>query len=175
MNTEYYRFINISNWNYIKDTLKERITVKPNQRQLILSQEIKEWLNSQISKDVTAFTSKEHQIINAIVFIQEPKSECSIHVDGLHPDRKGAPNWSLNIPLTESDAEMTWYDGPYSLNIKDSQGLPYLDIDWQYQPNLVETIKVDKPVIVNINKPHKVVNLSNHVRMILSIRFNPDL
>lgn len=175
MNTEYYRIIDISNWNLIKDTLKKHITIKPNQRQVILSQETKNWLYNQISKDVTTFTSKEHQLINAIVFIQEPNSECSIHVDGLHPDRKGAPNWALNIPLTESDAEMTWYDGPYSLNIKDSQGLPYLDIDWQYQPNLVETIKVDKPVIVNINKPHKVVNLSNHVRMILSIRFNPDL
>lgn len=172
---EYHHLINISNWESIKEKIKSNIKIVPHQRQVILSSNVKEWLSGQILTDITALTNKEHKITNAIVFVQEPKSECTIHVDGMDPTRKGAPNWALNIPITESDAEMSWYEGVYSLNIKDSQGLAYLDIDWIHGPNITKTIKVDKPVIVNIDTPHKVVNFSNHVRIILSIRFSPDI
>jgi hypothetical protein len=172
---EYHRLVNIPTWNSIRDRFKNRIKNIKNQRQIVLSAEAKNWLSGQLLPDITALTNKRHTITYAILFIQQPKSECSIHVDGINPTREGHPDWALNIPITESDAEMSWYEGVYSLNTKDSQGLPYLDIEWLHGPNLAKTVKVDKPMFVNIDKPHKVVNFSNHVRMILSVRFSPDI
>jgi hypothetical protein len=172
---EYHRPISISNWNIIQEKFKEKLKVIIDQKQIILSNEEKKWLSTHLLPDVKLLTGKEHKITNAILFIQGPKTESSIHIDGLSPTRLNHPDWALNIPITDSDAEMSWYEGIYSLNIKDSQGLTYLDIDWQHGPNLAKIIKIEHPIIVNIDKPHKVVNFSNHVRMILSVRFNPDI
>lgn len=172
---EYYRHANIVNWNLIKKKLIDKLKIVTYQKQIMLSNEEKQWLSAHILPDITALTNKQHKITHAILFIQQPKSENSIHVDGITADRAHHPDKALNIPITESNAEMSWYEGVYSLNIKDSQGLAYLDIDWIHGPNLVKTVTVDQPMIVNINKPHKVVNFSNHTRMILSIRFSPDI
>ena len=174
---EYHRpiSISISNYNLIQEKLKDKLKIITIQKQILLSTEEKKWLSTQLLSEIESLTGKQHKITNAILFIQQPKAESSIHVDGISPIRLNHPNWALNIPITKSDAEMSWYEGVYSLNIKDSQGLAYLDINWQHGPNLAKIIKIDQPIIVNIDKPHKVVNFSNHVRMILSVRFTPDL
>lgn len=172
---EYYRIVSVSNWNLIQEKFIHKLNIIENQRQILLSAKEKKWLSDQLLPDIESITGKQHKITHAILFIQQPKSECSIHIDGIKPNRVDHPNWAVNIPITESDAEMSWYEGVYSLNIKDSQGLAYLDIDWRHGPNLAKTIKIDRPTIVKIDKPHKVVNFSNHIRIILSVRFNPDI
>ena len=121
------------------------------------------------------FDNIKHRISKAIIFVQPPQLKGIIHVDGIHASRVGHPNWALNIPITNSDAEMYWYQGNYSLKAEHSKGLPYLDIEWTYGPNIAKTIKINHPMIVNIDTPHSVTNFSNHTRMILSVRFSPDL
>ena len=122
-----------------------------------------------------ANTDTMSMIYYALTFIQPPNLKGIIHVDGIKPGRTGHPDWALNIPITTSDAEMSWYKGDYTLKTEDNQGLAYLNIVWTDGPNLAKTIKVDQPMIVNIDTPHSVTNFSNHLRMILSVRFNPDL
>jgi len=172
---EYTRPIAITNWQAIQDKFKDKESIAFNKRNLILSKEERNWIAEQILPDVNAYTGIEHTVTNAIIFIQPSKLKGVIHVDGIKPGREGHPNWAVNIPITNSDAEMYWYEGTYTLKTEDNHGLAYLDINWTYGPNVAKTVKVDRPIIVNIDTPHSVTNFSNHLRMVLSIRFNPDL
>jgi hypothetical protein len=172
---EYTRSITITNWQAIQDKFKDKESIAFNKRNLILSAKERHWIAEQILPDINKFTGMEHNVANAIIFIQPANLKGVIHVDGIKPGREGHPDWALNIPITTSDAEMSWYEGNYTLKTEDNQGLAYLDIVWTSGPNLAKAIKVDRPIIVNIDTPHSVTNFSNHLRMVLSIRFNPDL
>jgi len=167
--------ITITKWQAIQDKFKDKVLLFADKRALILSAEEREWVAGQILVDINTFTGLEHKVANGIIFIQPPKTKGIIHVDGIKPAREGHPNWALNIPITSSDAEMSWYEGAYTLKTEDNRGLAYLDIIWHHGPDLAKTIKVDRPIIVNIDTPHSVTNFSNHTRLILSIRFSPDL
>ena len=172
---KYIHPITITNWQVIQDKFKDKESVAFNKRNMVLSAEERHWIAEQILPDINEFTGIEHKVSNAIIFIQPPKLQGVIHVDGIKPGRVGHPNWALNIPITDSDAEMSWHEGDYTLTAEDNQGLAYLDIVWTSGPNLANTVKVDRPMIVNIDTPHSVTNFSNHIRMILSVRFSPDL
>jgi hypothetical protein len=171
----YSHLSTITNWQAIQDKFKDKALLFADKRNLILSAEEQAWVAEQILADINTFTGLEHKVANGIIFIQPPKTKGIIHVDGIKPGREGHPNWALNIPITSSDAEMFWYDGAYTLKTEDNRGLAYLDIIWHHGPDLAKTIKVDSPIIVNIDTPHSVTNFSNHTRLILSIRFSPDL
>lgn len=172
---KYTQPITITKWQAIQDKFKDKELFAVNKRNMVLSADERNWIAEQILPDVNAFTGTEHKVANAIIFIQPPKLKGVIHVDGIKPGRVGHPNWAVNIPLTTSDAEMYWYEGNYTLKTEDNQGLAYLDINWTYGPNLAKTVKVNCPIIVNIDTPHSVTNFSNHLRMVLSVRFTPDL
>jgi hypothetical protein len=171
----YSRLITITNWQSIQNKFKNTALLFADKRNLILSAEERAWVAEQILPDINTFTGLEHKVANAIIFIQQPKTKGILHVDGIKPGRAGHPDWAVNIPITTSDAEMSWYEGDYTLKTKDNRGLAYLDIAWTYGPNLAKTVKVDHPMIVDIDTPHSVTNFSDHVRMILSVRFSPDL
>jgi hypothetical protein len=171
----YLRPITITKWQTIQDKFKDKALLFADKINLVLPAEERAWVAEQILPDIIAFTKLEHKITNAIIFIQPPKLKGIIHVDGIKPNREGHPNWAVNIPITSSDAEMSWYEGAYTLKTEDRHGLAYLDIVWHHGPNLAKTVKVDKPMIVDIDTPHSVTNFSNHTRLILSVRFSPDL
>jgi hypothetical protein len=172
---KYTQPITISNWKIILDKFKDKESIAHDKRSIVLSADERNWIAEQILSDVNAFTKLEHKVANAIIFIQPPKLRGIIHVDGIKPNREGHPNWAVNIPITTSDAEMSWYEGNYTLQTEDNRGLAYLDIIWHHGPNLAKIIKVDCPMVVDIDTPHSVTNFSNHTRMILSVRFIPDL
>jgi hypothetical protein len=167
--------ITITNWQAIQDKFKDKELIAFNKRSIVLSAEEQNWVGEQILADINKFTGKEHKVANAIIFVQPAKLKGIIHVDGIKPGRVGHPNWAVNIPLTSNDAEMSWYEGNYILKTEGNQGLAYLDITWTYGPNIAKTVKVDRPIIVNIDTPHSVTNFSNQLRMVLSVRFTPDL
>ena len=172
---EYAHPITITNWQVIQDKFKDKESVAFNKRNMVLSADERNWIAEQILPEINTFTGIEHKVSNAIIFIQPSNLKGVIHVDGIKPGRVGHPDWALNIPITNSDAEMSWYEGNYALKTEGTQGLAYLDILWTYGPNLAKTVKVDQPMIVNIDTPHSVTNFSDHLRMILSVRFSPDL
>jgi hypothetical protein len=174
---KYYFPIDITKWQLILDKFKN-IELPKTELSIVLSSFEKLWLAEQILPDIKALTKKDHQITIAIIFIQPPKMVGNIHVDGIRADRLGHPNWSLNIPLTNTQATMSWYTGEYKINLKTDDkvtNLPYLILDWNNSPVVADTALIDSPVIVHIGTPHSVVNQSDQTRMILSVRFSPDL
>jgi hypothetical protein len=98
-----------------------------------------------------------------------------MHVDGFSTERKGACDWALNIPIA-SVGEMSWYGGDYELaKTANGQGLGYLEPVWKTEMRLLDSVSVDRPTIVKINVPHQVINHSTQRRLVLSLRFTPDI
>jgi hypothetical protein len=175
-----HRPIDLTKWPLIKDYFKDKVELFPypyNKLSLILTPLETEWLAQQILPDIELITKKKHKIHRAIIFMQPPNLVGGVHVDGIHPERTNNVNWAVNIPLTNTPAEMFWYNGEYKLILKDGDrsGVPYLTLDWLSKSEIDETIIVDKPVIIYIEKPHNAKNLTDEIRLILTVRFTPDL
>jgi len=58
---------------------------------------------------------------------------------------------------------------------KTKEGLKLLKIKWKEEPKVIERALINEPTIVQVNVPHNVENLSDQQRLMLSIRFVPDL
>jgi hypothetical protein len=167
--------IEISNWQIIQDNFKSKIKDHYDKNYIVLSEEETTWLSEKLIQEINKFTGKKHIIFKAIIFIQTPKSSGPIHIDGIIPNDPKQIKWAVNIPLTNSDAEMSWYEGDYTLQTELVKGLPYLNILWHEDPHMAETVELDRPLIVNIDAPHRVKNFSDDYRAILSIRCSPNL
>jgi hypothetical protein len=50
-----------------------------------------------------------------------------------------------------------------------------LQIDWETEPSLANWKIIDTPTLVKINIPHHIENLSDLPRLMLSVRFTPDI
>lgn len=113
----------------------------------------------------------------AILFGNGPGQSAGIHIDGYSLERKNASNFALNIPILNCEhGYMNWYDGEYELEEdKTKEGLKLLKIEWKEEPKIIERALINEPTLVKVNVPHNVENLSNQQRLMLSIRFVPDL
>lgn len=113
----------------------------------------------------------------AILFGNGPGQSAGIHIDGYSLERKNASNFALNIPILNCDhGYMNWYKGDYDLiENKTKEGLKLLKIEWKNKPEITERALINEPTLVQVNVPHNVENLSNQQRLMLSIRFVPDL
>jgi len=113
----------------------------------------------------------------AILFGNGPGQSAGIHIDGYSLERKNASNFALNIPILNCEqGYMNWYDGAYDLvEDKTKEGLKLLKIHWKEEPKIIERALINEPTLVKVNVPHNVENLSNQQRLMLSIRFVPDL
>ena len=114
---------------------------------------------------------------SVILFGVPPNSKVNIHIDGYTADRKGSSDFALNIPIQNCEqGVMHWYKGSYTLEEgMTSEKLKHLKIVWNGEPELAVSKIIDSPCIVRVNTPHNVENLSDQYRLILSIRFTPDL
>ena len=113
----------------------------------------------------------------AILFGNGPGESAGIHIDGYSLERKNASNFALNIPILNCEqGYMNWYKGAYDLvEDKTKEGLKLLKIEWKEEPEIIERALINQPTIVRVNVPHNVENLSDQQRLMLSIRFVPDL
>ena len=101
--------------------------------------------------------------------------ESLMRCDGFDSSRAGACNWALNLPIAEVGI-MAWFDGDYVLKeTANGQGLGYLAPDWKGEYQIITSVAIDRPTIVKINIPHQVINHSDKRRLVLSMRFYPDI
>jgi hypothetical protein len=143
-----------------------------------LDESYNDWLNERIS--LKEYTGKDNKVIGAFIFAVVPNNDPPVyHIDG---DGTGdypyeTPCWALNIPLYNCDqGEMIWATGQYSTRVVMSEhNIPYLELIWNSDPEVVETAVINSPTIVKIDIPHKVINHKDAVRMMLTIRFDPDI
>jgi hypothetical protein len=116
-------------------------------------------------------------VSNAIIFGIKPNSAIKLHVDGYTLNRDNARNYALNIPIAHCNlGVMHWYDGDYTLiEDKTEEALPYLKIIWNSAPHTLASAVIDRPTVVKVDVPHSVYNHSTEHRVILSLRFDPDI
>ena len=138
------------------------------------------------------------KIKNGLIFFSRPNSEQGLHVDGFTKSRTNAADVALNIPIYNcSQGTMHWYGGAeYTLeerevnkdqehkfgsrikmSIANSKrgATKYLKLTWNGDPVEIDQTLVDQPCLVRIDVPHQAINTSNDRRIMLSLRFDPDL
>jgi hypothetical protein len=174
---KYSQSIQISRWQEISEKYNHYVSMVDKVKALHLPKEEFSFLESIVLDDLETQLNSKHRIQRAMLFFMYGNSNRGIHVDGDQLDRSKIPMWGLNIPILNCDnSEMKWYDGKYELEvISTPTGLDYLGLTWLDGPREIESIKIDKPTLIYANIPHTVVNYSDAPRVLLSLRFDPDL
>jgi hypothetical protein len=182
MTQKYYQPLDMSgpDWDFIKNYVMVNYVL--NQKTLVASYHInsapeREMLKSMVQSTLVKHNFGDCDVKSAILFMVPPESKVNIHIDGYTAERKDASNYAMNIPIENCDqGVMHWYSGDYILEEKmTSEKLKHLKIKWTSDPELVFSKIIDSPCIVKVDTPHNVENLGDKHRLILSIRFKPDL
>lgn len=173
----YHLKVNLPNFekiqNYFSTIVKNNDDINDNKIIWLTDTDV-EWLNRHI--DLTHITKKNNKIIGAFLFIVKPNNNpTDYHIDGTDIDIN-LPKWALNIPIINCEnGEMLWADGDYDIVKKEENGIPWLEVVWNTDPIIVQSFIIDSPSIVKIDVPHKVINHKNCTRIMLTVRFAPDL
>ena len=172
-----YKHIELPAWPAIIERFQELMPNVVKQQTHACTHEDKIWLADMLEPAVESILGYQLKLKSAIVFAQGPGSIQEVHVDGFGIDRKGASNWALNIPIANCyHGEMIWYSGKFHLSeTANIQGLKYLVLNWDEEQQIQQSIVVDKPTVVKIDVPHQVINHGNNRRLMLSVRFTPDI
>lgn len=182
MTQQYHQLVDMPgpDWNFIKNYIMANYVL--NQKTLVASYPLNSVTERQMLKSMVQRTLVKHNFGNcdvksAILFMVPPESKVNIHIDGYTAERKDASNYAMNIPIENCEqGVMHWYSGDYTLEEKmTTENLRHLKIKWNGEPELVFSKIIDAPCIVKVDTPHNVENLGNKHRLILSIRFRPDL
>ena len=104
----------------------------------------------------------------------DPHSDLMLHSDG-------RCRWALNLPILNCDQSYTiWYDAERKGNVSNVivEGQETAATYVRYRADTareIDRVCSDVPVWVNVHTPHAAINLSKHTRMLLSLRFTPEL
>jgi hypothetical protein len=174
---EYYREIDIKSWQDIQQfCLDKWNNLDKSLPSMVFSKDDLEYLGQLIEPAVKDELGVDVSIKSAIMFISAPKFVQDMHVDGFTIERINASNSALNLPILNcNEGPMYWYSGEYYLTKSKMNNLKYLQINWTTEPSLACRKVITKPTLVKINVPHHIENLSDSPRLMLSIRFNPDI
>lgn len=171
----YFKEIEISSW----DTIRQFCLSKWNGEfttSLTFENEDLKFLGSLLEKDVRDTLGNEVKIKTAIMFINQGNFVQGLHVDGFSIERTNASNTALNIPILNCNTGvMKWYSGDFYLTNGPFKTIKYLKINWTTEHSLADEKIIDKPTLVKINVPHHIENQSNEPRLMLSVRFTPDI
>jgi hypothetical protein len=172
-----YKHIDLVSWGSIVERFQNLMPYVVKNQTYTCTQEDKIWLAGILEPAVESVMGRKLKLKSAIIFAQGASSIQEVHVDGFGIDRKGASNWALNIPIANCEqGEMIWYSGKFHLGETATiQGLHYLVLNWDEEQQIQESIVVDRPTIVKIDIPHQVINHSDKRRLMLSVRFTPDI
>ncbi len=168
--------ITLTCWETIKSRYADTIKNMGVKRSEHLDQSEVLYLEKLLSKDLTNFTGKTHQVRGAMFFYSLPNEPRGVHVDYFDV-WNNYPTWALNIPIVNgSQCEMQWFGGTYTKEVKTmNKGNPAYHLTWETDPVLLESEIIDKPTLVYVDIPHDVVNYSREPRIVLSLRFSPTL
>ena len=182
MMQQYYQPLDMAehDWKFIKNYIMANYVL--NQKTLVASYHLnsateREMLKSMVQRTLAKHNFGDCDVKSAILFMVPPQSKVNIHIDGYTAERKDASNYAMNIPIENCEhGVMNWYSGDYTLEEKmTTENLKHLKIKWNKEPELVCSKIIDVPCIVKVDAPHNAVNLGDKHRLILSIRFKPDL
>lgn len=134
------------------------------------------FLGSLLEPDIKLALGLDVKIKSAIMFINPPNFKQEMHIDGFKLQRNNASNTALNLPILNcTTGPMYWYNGVYHLSESPNKTIKYLQINWETEPSLANWKVIDTPTLVKINIPHHIENQSELPRLMLSVRFTPDI
>jgi hypothetical protein len=105
------------------------------------------------------------------VFCRMPGATIPIHLDG---DAEFPRFLALNIPIANyKNTYMHWYNIPEEeLTDATYQGNLFRGTSDALTP--IDTLELDAPYLLRVDVPHNVTNNTDKIRLLLSIRFNPQ-
>jgi hypothetical protein len=117
----------------------------------------------------------QNKVVSCAIIVMLPFKKLPIHIDYAlgEPDS----NCALNIPLINSaGADTIWYSTDSNPEIKFGPNNKWSEYSYNDE-DCVENVRtqLSQPTLVNIKLPHSVENLQPHRRVILTIRFTPDV
>lgn len=173
---------NIPNWQDIQSILVNKLVNTSHiKRYSVKTFDIKTHaprIAGMLEDAVSGTYGESATIVECLIFENTPNQEAKIHVDGMTPGRHGSTEVALNLPLLNpKGAYMIWYGGDYEL--RDSYnpitGVEYLDVAWTSFPKELHRQEILRPTLVKVDIPHRVINLKDTPRVMMSLRFNPLL
>jgi hypothetical protein len=172
---EHFKEVHIPNWEIIQKFCQSNWDGQFTTSKSFVGKNLA-YLGSLLEPDIRNLTGQAVKIKAAVMFINRPQFKQEIHIDGFTIDRIGTSNTALNLPILNCDtAPMFWYDGDYTLSMNTSDTIKYLKITWQTGPVVAIEKIINKPTIVKVNIPHHIENRSDLPRLMLSVRFTPDI
>ena len=134
---------------------------------------------AKLEEELSVLYGKKISTVESLIFQSRPNENPLIHIDGKNVDRKYASEVALNIPLLNCEnSQMIWYEGNYGLSLVPTDGnqkVYSLKIHWVEGPGEIFCQEIATPALVRVDVPHRVVNQQNKPRLMLSMRFSPDL
>lgn len=183
-----YQEITLKNWDKIRDRYSSKINDNIVGQELVILQDPTElaWLEDNILEDISNLTGLKHKIKLAVLGGLCSGNTLHEHIDGFFPPKPDSSNWSLNIPIKNyENFKMEWFDGDYTPTIRseskdDSSPLKADEMQllrpvWTGNKYIKDSKNIVCPTIVKINIPHTVHNYSNKTRVVLAVRFTPDI
>ena len=187
-NKSYYN-LNLKNWDKIKERYSAHIEDNiPGQEIIIFQQDDSEiaWLEDYLLEDVCNYTGLTHKIKFAVLGGLCANNTLKEHIDGFHPPRPDSSKWSLTIPIKNYDHfEMQWFNGDYISQEREDTPDPtspckademqLIRPKWIGDRYLKDSIIITEPTVIQVNIPHTVHNYSTKTRVVLAVRFTPDI
>ena len=172
---DYYKEVIIPNWDEVQQYCKLTWDGKFTTAKMFTGNQLR-CLSTLLEPTIQQQTDIAAKIKTAIMFINEPWFKQDMHVDGSTLNRANTSDTALNIPILNCNtAPMMWYSGDFYLTLAQYKTLKFLEINWTSEYKLAATKIINRPTIVKINVPHHIENHSDAPRLMLSVRFTPDL
>ena len=172
---EYYKEINLPNWEKIQKFCLEKWTGKFTVSQTFQGDQLL-YIGLLLKKDVKEVLGIDVKVKTAIMFINEPRFVQDMHIDGFQIDRANASNTALNLPILNCETGlMKWYSGEFYLTESPHKSIKYLKINWTTEPKVAVEKIINRPAIVKINIPHHIENQCDLPRLMWSVRFTEDI
>jgi len=171
----YYKEVTIPTWQEIQQYCKDGWDGRFVSAKTFVGAELQH-IGNLLVPTIAAQTGINVKIKTAIMFINEPWFKQDMHIDGFSLNRNNASDTALNLPISNCNtAPMMWYSGDFYLSSSQVKTVKYLKINWTSVHAVAATKIIDSPTIVKINVPHHIENQSDSPRLMLSVRFTPDL
>jgi hypothetical protein len=172
---EFFKEVNIPSWQAIQAYCQSKWDGEFTTSYSFLGDELA-YLGSMLEPDIKQELGHTAKIKSAIMFINQSGFVQDMHIDGFDLARINASNTALNLPILNCDkGPMSWYNGEYYLTKSPHNTIKYLKLNWTTGPDLVCKKIINKPTLVKINVPHHIENQSDFPRLMLSVRFTPDI
>lgn len=172
----YFKNINLYSTALIQEFVLDDIFQKLKSMEDFSSQvRIKHKFPSNLEKEV----NENLKVLNipplwyAQSYLRRKNTKQEIHIDGDSEIISSA----INIPLRgANNSKFNWYTGDYKIYRMKHKDIIYQKIQWLTKPILAETLQIDKPYLIRVDKPHSAESSSEEDRWILTMRFkgNPN-